>query len=278
MTNNHRSYNLEEILAGYVLGDLDEVELVWLNEQLAANPQLREQVTQLESSLNLMPYGLPKDVPENNLRSQILSQAQPQPNTVRLKKVFGLEKQGKQGEQGNRNSAYPKSIEPQPVSSQYNWSWIISAVTAVGALLLSINNFSLRQQIAFSENRLQQQQELISLLRQPNNRLVALGANDDVVAASGSLFISPESNTAVLTLKNLDSLPGKQVYRLWAISQGKKIGCSNFTPNAQGEVHLDLSLDEALVNASSVSITIEPEPDTEQPLGQELLSGSYSAI
>ncbi len=243
MNNNHRSYNLEEILAGYVLGDLDEVELVWLNEQLAANPQLREQVTQLESSLNLMPYGLPKDVPENNLRSQILSQAQ-----------------------------------PQPVSSQYNWSWIITAVTAVGALLLGINNFSLRQKIAFSENRLQQQQELISLLRQPNNRLVALGANDDVVEASGSLFISPESNTAVLTLKNLDSLPGRQVYRLWAISQGKKIGCSNFTPNAQGEVHLDLSLDEALVNASSVSITIEPEPDTEQPLGQELLSGSYSAI
>ncbi len=243
MINNSRSHNLEEILAGYVLGDLDEVELIWLNEQLAVNPQLREQVAQLESTLNLLPYGLPKDVPANNLRSQILAQA-----------------------------------KPKPRSPKYRWGWIISAVTAASTLFLGINNFSLRQQIAVTEDRLQQQQELIALLRQPNNRLVALTANDDVVTASGSLFISPESNTAVLTLKNLDSLPGKKVYRLWAVSQGKKIGCSNFIPNAKGEVHLNLSSDDALLNASSISITIEPEPDTEQPLGREFLSGSYTKI
>lgn len=243
MINDPRAHNLEEILAGYVLGDLDEVELVWLNEQLAANPQLREQVNQLESTLNLLPYALPEDVPQNNLRSQILAQAQ------------------------------PKSVSPK-----YRWGWIISAVTAAGTLFLGINNLSLRQQIAVTENRLQQQQELIALLRQPNNRLVALRANNDVVAASGSLFISPESNTAVLALRNLNALPGKKVYRLWAISQDQKIGCSNFTPNAQGEVHLNLSSDDALFNASSISITIEPEPDTDQPLGREFLSGSSTEI
>ena len=243
MINDPRAHNLEEILAGYVLGDLDEVELVWLNEQLAANPQLREQVAQLESTLNLLPYGLPEDVPQNNLRSQILAQA-----------------------------------KPKSVSRKYRWGWMISAATATGTLFLGINNFSLRQQIAVTENRLQQQQELIALLRQPNNRLVALRANNDVVTASGSLFISPESNTAVLALRNLNALPGKKVYRLWAISQDQKIGCSNFTPNAQGEVHLNLSSDDALFNASSISITIEPEPDTDQPLGREFLSGSSTEI
>ncbi len=243
MNNNPRSHNLEEILAGYVLGDLDEEELVWFNQQLAANPQLREQVTQLESTLNLMPYGLPEDVPQNNLRSQILAKAQPKQR-----------------------------------SPKYHWSWILSAITAAGALLLGINNFSLRQQIAVTEDRLQQQQELISLLRQPNNRLVALTADNDNTTASGSLFISPESNTAVLALKNLDSLSGNQVYRLWAISQGKKIGCSNFTPNAQGEVHLNLSSDDVIFNANSISVTIEPEPDTEQPIGREFLSGSHIEI
>ena len=245
MTKNHQSHNLEEILAGYVLGDLDEAELAWFNQQLAANPHLREQVTQLESTLSLMPYGLPKNVSESNLdlRSQILAQAQPK-------------------------TVYPK----------YRWSWTIAGITTVGALLLGINNLGLRQQIAITEDRLQQQQEFISLLRQPNNRLVALRANDDAITTSGSLFISPHSDTAVLTLKNLDSLPGKQVYRLWAISQDKKIGCSNFTPNAKGEVHLNLSSDDALFNASSISITIEPEADTDKPLGQEFLSGSYAQI
>ena len=243
MTKKPRSHNLEEILAGYVLGDLDEVELLWFNEQLAANPHLKKQVSQFESTLNLMPYGLPEDVPENNLRGQILARA-----------------------------------KSKPVEFKQHWSWIISAVTAAGALLLGINNFGLRQQITLTENRLQQQQELISLLRQPNNRLVALKTNDDAVTTSGSLFVSPESKTAVLTLKNLSSLPGNQVYRLWAVSPGKTIGCSNFKPNAQGEVHLSISNDDALANANSILITIEPKPDTEQPLGQKFLSGSYAKI
>ena len=243
MTKNPRSHNLEEVLAGYVLGDLDEVELIWLKKQLVANPQLKKQVSQLESTLNLMPYGLPEDLPDSNLRSQILNQAQAKP-------------------------AYPKP----------HWSWVISAVTAAGVLLLGIDNFGLRQRIALTEARLQQQQELISLLRQPNNRLVALKASNDAVRTSGSLFISPEANTAVLTLKHLDTLSGNQVYRLWAVSQGEKIGCSSFKPDAKGEVHLKISDDSVLFDASSISITIEPKADTEQPLGREFLSGSYAQI
>lgn len=243
MKNNPRSHNLEEILAGYVLGDLDEEELIWLNKQLVANPQLREQVTQLESTLNLMPYGLPEDVPQNDLRSQIVAQA-----------------------------------KPKQASPKYRWGWIIGTVTAVGTLILSINNFSLRRQIAAIEARLEQQQELIGSMRRSNNQLVTLKPHNDTVTASGSLFISLESNTAVLTLENLDALSGNQVYRLWAISQGKKIGCSTFSPNAKGEVHLDLSSDDAIFNASSISVTIEPKPDTEQPIGREFLSGSYAEI
>ncbi len=243
MTNNPQSHNLSEILAGYVLGDLDETELVWLNQQLATNPQLKEKVSQLESTLTLMPYGLPEDVPQNDLRSQILAQ-----------------------------------VQPQSRSTKYRWSWIISTVTAVSALWLGINNFSLRQQLALRDNQLQQQQELITLLRQPNNRLVALQGNQDVVAASGSLFISPESKTAVLALQNLEPLAGKQVYRLWAISQNKKTGCANFTPNAEGKVDLTIAPDDALFDANSILITIEPQADTEQPLGSEFLTGSYSAI
>lgn len=243
MTNNPQSHNLEEILAGYVLGDLDEEELIWLNEKMAANPQLREEVAQLESALTLMSYDLPNDVPKNDLRSQILAK-----------------------------------VKPQSKSLKYSWSWAIAAVTAVSTLWLGFNNFSLRQQIAVRDKDLYQQQELIALLRQPNNRLVALHGNKDVVTASGSLFISPESNTAVLALQNLEPLPSKQVYRLWAISKDKKIGCANFTPNSQGTVHLKLSSDGALFDASSVLITIEPEADTEQPLGDEFLTGSNLAI
>ncbi len=243
MTDNPQIYNLEEILAGYVLGDLDEAELVWLNKQLAINPQLRAKVAQLESTLTLMSYGLPEDMPQNDLRSQILAQAQP----------------------------------PQK-SPKYSWGWLITAMTALGALLLGVNNLTLRQQMALQENQLRQQQELITLMGQPNNRLVALESKSDLVAASGSLFISPAKETAVLTLQNLKPLAGNQVYRLWAISPNKKTGCANFIPDNQGTVHLTIASNDALFDANSVLITIEPEPDTEQPLGSALLTGSAGTI
>lgn len=242
MGNHSHSYNLEEILAGYVLGDLDEGELVWLNEQLALNPQLKKQISQLEATLSFLPYSLTENAPKTDLRSQILTKAQ-----VKSSK-----------------------------SGSYRWGWIVSAVTALVALCLGFNNYSLRQQIAVKETELQQQ--LVNLLRQPNNRLVSFQRLDGVDTVSGSLFISPKKNQAVLVLQNMKPLSGKQVYRLWAVSQKQKTGCVNFTPNSQGTVHLEFASDEALINARSILITIEPEADTAQPIGDRFLTGSYWGI
>ena len=246
MKNNHESYNLEELLAGYVLGNLDEQELTWLNQQLVTNPQLKEQIQELESTLALMPYSLPQNVPSSDLRSKIYHQIAHR-NQPKHSQVFTL----------NR------------------LAWIISGITAVSTLLLGVNNYSLRQQLAINNHQLLQQQELISLLRQPHNRLVSLQGLDELSRASGSLFIAPQKKKAVLALQNLAPLSGNKVYRLWAVSQGKKTGCANFTPDEKGIVHLELS-NNALKDANSILITIEPEADTKQPQGNPIMNGYFS--
>ena len=242
MSNNPEFENIEELLAGYVLGNLDEEELTFLNQKLRANPELKEQLAQLEASLTLIPYSLPDEVPQSDLRSQILA----------------------------------KTKTKSSLKSRLRWGWIIGAITTLSTVYLGFNSYNLRQQIALRETQLQQQQELIALLRQPNNRLVSLKGFDDVTV-SGSLFIAPEKNKAVLALQNLQPLSGTQVYRLWAISQEKTTGCVNFTPDEKGIVHLEFT-DDALDNADSVLITIEPEADTVKPKGSEILTSSYSAI
>ena len=244
MTNNFESHNLEELLAGYVLGNLDESELAWLNAQLKANPQLREEIKQLEATLNLMPYDLPRTVPQSNLRQTILA-----------------------------NVGKAKYSANQPQLSRL--SWIIGMVTVFSTVFLGINNYGLRRQLASANHQLQQHQELISLLRQPHNRLVSFQGLEPLPAASGSLFIAPQKQKAVLALQNLQPLSGNQVYRLWAISPDKKTGCANFTPDGEGAVHLELSND-ALSNANSLLITIEPEANTLQPQGNPIMKGYYS--
>ncbi len=244
MTSNFESHNLEELLAGYVLGNLDESELAWLNSQLIVNPQLREDIKQLEATLNLMPYALPQTVPQSNLRQTILANV--------------------------RQAKY--SID-QTQSSRL--SWIVGMVTVFSTVCLAINNYGLRQELASANHHLQQDQELISLLRQPHNRLVSFQGLEPLPAASGSLFIAPQKQKAVLVLQNLEPLSGKQVYRLWAISPDQKTGCANFTPDSEGAVHLELSND-ALNNANFLLITIEPEANTLQPQGNPIMKGYYS--
>ena len=246
MTNNYDYYNLEEILAGYVLGNLDEKELAWLNEKLLADSQLKEQIKELEATLTFMPYSLPKDMPSSDLRSQICNKIahHNQPKSSRVLKLNRL-------------------------------AWIISGMTALTTLLLGVNNYGLRQQLAINHNKLQPQQELISLMRQPNNLLVSLQGLDELPNASGSLFIAPQKKKAVLALQNLAPLSGKQVYRLWAVSQGKKTGCANFTPDEKGIVYLELS-NNALKDANSILITVEPEADTKQPQGNTIMNGYFS--
>ena len=245
MSNNYESYNLEELLAGYVLGNLEEQELAWLNEQLAANPQLKQQINELETTLTLMPYSLPQDIPRSDLRSKICHQI--------------------------TNHYQPK--DSKILKTNY-LAWIITGITAFSGLFLGINNYGLRQQIASNHNQLHQQQELISLLRQPHNRLVSLQGLEELPNASGSLFIANQEKKAVLALQNLAPLSGKKVYRLWAVSPDKTTGCANFIPNEQGIVHLELS-NNALKDANSILITIEPEADTKQPQGNPIMNGYF---
>ena len=219
--------------------------MAWLNAQLKANPQLREEIKQLEATLNLMPYDLPQTVPKSDLRKVILT------NGVKKTKY-------------SFNKAKLSYLSP-----------IIGTIAVLSTIGLGINNYGLRQQLASANSRLQHHEELISLLRQPHNRLVSLQGLESLPTASGSLFIAPQKQKAVLALQNLQPLSGNQVYRLWAISPGKKTGCANFIPDSEGLVHLELSND-ALSSANSLLITIEPEANTLQPQGNPIMKGYYS--
>ncbi|MDY6783227.1 MAG: anti-sigma factor [Cyanobacteriota bacterium] len=246
MSITPESYNLEELLAGYVLGDLDEEELLWLRQQLEANPQLTKQVRSLQATLALMPYELSSQMPNDRLRNQILAKAQ---------------------------SSFPQTELDDRGNMKLNrLGWIVGAIAVFVALGFGIDSYRLRHQLArtqFNPNR-----ELISLLRQPNNRLMTLKSLDDPTA-SGSLFIVPQQNKAVLVVQNLNSLDNNNVYRLWAVSPKKKVGCASFVPNQNGMVYLEFS-QENLEDANSVLITVEPESDTRQPTGSLIMKGFQS--
>ncbi len=106
------------------------------------------------------------------------------------------------------------------------------------------------------------------MLHQPNNRLLSLKGIDDKSKATGSFVIIPNYGKCVLTLQNLRPLPKNKVYRLWAVSNGEKVDCGDFQVNSRGQVLVQLSVDNSMVNISSPVVTIEPLQSVSYPTQQ----------
>ncbi|MEO0985494.1 MAG: hypothetical protein AAFY20_08095 [Cyanobacteria bacterium J06639_14] len=68
---------LQVLAAGYVLGDLSSEEMAQFQQLLAIQPELVQVVTSLQETLALLPYGLPQQVPQQQVRSRLLEAAQP---------------------------------------------------------------------------------------------------------------------------------------------------------------------------------------------------------
>jgi anti-sigma-K factor RskA len=242
---NQQAGDWDELLAGYVLGDLSPEEIVKVKEHLAQNPELRTEITNLETTLSLLPLSLPQTTPSKSIRENILQSAQ-----VSLISSPSL----------------PIWKKPQI------WILLIVGLGAVGMTALGFTNYRLQQKLAVAETELSSYKDAIALLRKPNNRLLAIKSMKDQQQSSGSLLIAPQEQTAMLSLQNISPLPQGKVYRMWAFVDGKKVACAEFIPNQEGKVFLKLPL-ENWANTTTIAVTIEPSAETPEPTGETVMMG-----
>lgn len=263
MKNSHNSqpHNWEpnnwkqrqELLASYVLGDLIPEEVAEVNKLLASHPELVEEVKHLQETLALLPFALPEDEPPQKLGSQILQAAKRTPKEKPL-----------------------SSISKRVNSKQKVWLGLAGGFAASFILGLGVYSYSLQKKMLATRNELSYYQETIALLRQPNNRLLSLKGIANKSEATGSFVIIPNSGKGVLSLQNLSPLPSNKVYRLWAVNDGEKVDCGDFTVNPQGKALVQLPVDNSMVNISSALVTIEPLESLPQPTGETVMKGSLS--
>lgn len=131
----------------------------------------------------------------------------------------------------------------------------------------------LKQELADTQQNLSRYKEAVTLLKEPNNRLLTLKGVAPSSDDSGSLIIAPNSQVAVLTLQNLSALPSDKVYRLWAFVDGKKVKCAKFTPDSQGKVLQQIPL-KKWGSTTEVFVTIEPKEGFTLPSGETVMRGT----
>ena len=238
--------DLEELIAGYVLGNLDPQEVQEIEQLLAENPDLIAEVNGLQETLALLPYGLPEVFPPTHLRAAILSSTTFDPSPEIKAKI--------------KTNSIPLA-----------WTLILVGVPTLLAIFFGGESYRLRQDLVTAQSQIMQQKDAIAMLQQSSTSLVALKGMDMASAASGNMVMTPGESQAVLVLRNLPTLPEGKVYYLWAVAGDKKFPCGTFKAGSHGNVVSKFAIPNS-ENIEALIVTVEASPSATEPAGPMVMT------
>jgi anti-sigma-K factor RskA len=286
--------DIMESLPAFVVGALDPDEMLVVDEYLHDHPELVERVHELELAAARLAYAAPPQPLPKETYDKIMGRARaslpPMPQAPATRAP----------------NAPPRPL-PQPVqpATSGGWwrkqgPWAIGLGLAVAALLAvailyrgSLGEIEqLRTQVQGLQNQVATIQQQNTELQNTNTRLqgeldmrqnqiasianatqaVALAGTDADPKANGTLYVSGDTGTLVLT--NLDKLGEDKVYQLWLIPvQGAPIPAGLVGRAEQPVVTLTLPLPASMDNIAAVGVSVEPPSGSEQPTGPIVLLG-----
>ncbi len=248
------------LAAGYVLGDLDELETTEFELALATDPNLRAEVSALQIAFDKVPHGLPQIAPPPALKAKIIES-------------FAVAKTV-----SNPTVDLPQLIVVEPTlltNKTFTWGRILAGIGLLIGGLLAFDNFNLRQQLQFAQQV--NQQELASILTQPKSRLLSLITQEDRVV--GKVLFTPGNwQQVIVSAQNLPPLPVDRVYRMWLeLANGQVIPCGEFNTNNRGSIFIKLNAKQnppAGVKAKGVFVTIDLQGEPLEPTGKRIIQGT----
>lgn len=196
------SEELQLLIAGYVLGDLDPDEAATFEQLVATDPAILAEVTQMQRSWELY-HGIEAVEPPAQLRSRVLDPAA-QPGQLEIA------------------TSTPTQLHP----SRFAWIKLMGAVAAALVLGLGINNYRLWQTLQTAQTE----------ERSPVAFTYTLQGTKIAKTAAASINVNPDKLEAQLTAENLPPLPPGKVYVLWTVLQKG----SPFTTDAKGAILTEL--------------------------------------
>ncbi len=278
---------MEALLAGYALGDLSPDEMDQVQAYLEAEPASANELAKLQATLALLPLSLPESQPSPELKARILTAAAAETVTAKTEAIANAPQPIDVSNPSSNAVNKVVNLSEHRQSRTNRSGWIASSVAAGLVAILGFQNYRLSQDVAAlrqevatvnqtknQQTQLVKYQQMVTMLRQPGNRLMTLKGMKN--QSSGSLVLVPMEKQAVLTLQNVPPLPQGQMYRLWAEVEGRKLYCTEFAPDDEGQVSLTIPLDQ-LGDARSVAVTIDPQTaDTTKPAGEMVMNGTVS--
>ena len=220
---------LEDQAVQYVLGELAAPDARAIEQRMASDAALADEVRRLRATLGLLPYATVAEPPPD-LRGRILDAAATQ--------------------QRRTQARAPRRVA---------WSRYAAALAASVALVLGIDSYRTRQELAL-------QQQVAHLLLEPNvvkSFPVAGGG------AVGLVALDLDSKRGAVVLRGARPLPAGKTYRLWAQVADHAVPCGDFAAAADGTVQaqFQVPVDAYTAPIGKLFVTVEPSGPGDKPTG-----------
>jgi anti-sigma-K factor RskA len=241
-----------ELVAAYALGVLTPSESQLAGAYIAQNAEARAEFEALRPTADLI--GLIAEEPVDSARSARMKQ--------RLMTAVT-------SQAARAPSTFAAVRNDNRRSSWFVGAGLATAAAIVFALVSTIQNFSLRGDLANANARaatLQAQIAQNERVRTRDREMIA-----DLVAGDAQRYPVPEGEVVkhgshlYLTLHSLPPLPHGKVYQAWTLTRGMKTVTPSivFTPSASGVAVV--ALPENADNLAAVAVSVEPEGGSKAP-------------
>ena len=181
----------------------------------------------------------------------------------------------------NRIAPEPKPAAEKP-ATPWLW-WSLAGGLAAAALLIAVSwNLiasrnqvrELQGQLAALQSQVNEREEVIRFLSDPQVRIVNLAALPASPGASGQLLWNPRSRTGLLLVTGLPPTTADKAYELWGIAGAEPVPAGVFTVNQGGVTLFRLPALPPEKNFDKFAVTLEPAGGVSQPTGPMHLLGS----
>ena len=248
-------------LALHALGSLEGEERITLERHLVGCAACRRELESLRGDLSLLSLTTAGPKPPARSRQRLIAAVAAEPR-------------------------FPKPVATSAPRSRSWWGvlgWSAAAAIALLCIGLLRQNSSLssemsglRSQIVGQQAQLQQANEVVKTLLDPESQKIELVAQNSKPLPRGKAIYQHRNRNLIFLASNLPQLPPEKVYELWLFpaSGGAPIAAGLFKPDAHGSATVvNPPLPEG-VEAKNFVVTLEPESGShEAPRGTPVIVG-----
>lgn len=241
--------HVKDLLPAYILGSLEEGEMLLVSEHLATCPACQSELRAYQETVNGVLLSTPRTSP-------------PQDSKARL---MGRIRQMNRRETSSRTPKWWQRIFPLRQETALKL-WPIMVILVV---VLLFNNGLLWYRLQQAEAALSRE-----IVQTSNPYSVGLSGSDLMPDARGALLITSDGRQAILVVEGLEPLEDL-VYQMWLNNDDQIASAGAFTVSDKGRNTVELATadTDSIFNYRDFEITLEPGEGSDEPTGEKVMDG-----